>query len=260
MWNERKKWLFEQSHQLQSRTKLRRQLAILSQTKLVSIPERALAYLSEGILFITETDADYPAVFRTMYDPPLFFYAAGKLSFLSEKALAVVGARRCSVSAERVMTPVIEALIAADVVIVSGLARGIDAWAHYLTLKNKGNTIAVLGSGMHHFYPRENKALFQSVLAKGLVISEYAPALTARRWTFVERNRLISALARGVWVVEAAKKSGSLITVEFAMDEGKNIYASPGSPIDENSQGCNQLIQEGAFSVLQPRDILETLN
>lgn len=227
---------------------------------MVAIPKLALDYQARGIAFITETDTAYPTAFRTMHDAPLYFYAAGKLAYLKQTGLAIVGARRCSPSAKQVMSPIIQALIVAELVIISGLARGIDGLAHRLTIQNAGHTIAVLGCGMYHFYPKQNNGLYQAVLRHGLVISEYAPILTARRWTFVERNRLISALAQGVWVVEAAKKSGSLITVDFALDAGKNIYASPGSSLDVNYEGCNQLIQEGAFSVLRPADIIETLH
>ncbi|EUJ42197.1 DNA-processing protein DprA [Brochothrix campestris] len=259
MWTERKKWLFEQSHQFQSRTRLRQSLSRLSATRMVAIPKLALDYKAEGIVFITETDMAYPAAFRTMHDAPLYFYAVGNLTFLSKKIIAIVGSRQCSSSAEAVMKPIITALMSAEIVIVSGLALGIDAWAHRLTLREKGAAIAVLGSGMFRFHPRTNQRLFEQVLTKGLVISEYAPTNVARRWTFVERNRLISALSQGVWVVEATLKSGSLTTVDFALNEGKNIYASPGSPLNRHAEGCNQLIQDGAFSVLRAGDILETL-
>ncbi|WKK69995.1 DNA-processing protein DprA [Brochothrix thermosphacta] len=259
MWTERKNWLFEASHSYSNRRHMLEEILGKDNLKCIKTPSLYKEYEKQEIVFITQSDEEYPESFREMYDPPLYFYAKGNLTLLRKKMIAIVGARQCNKGIDRLMQPIIKQLVAADVGIVSGLATGIDTHAHRITLIEKGDTIAVLGSGMYRLYPQENALLYNYMLRKELVISEYAPPISARKWTFVERNRLVSALSQGVWVVEAAEKSGSLITVDYALDEGKSIFATPGSPLNKQAVGCNRLLQEGAILVISADDILREL-
>src|SRR5699024_9337460 len=141
--------------------------------------------------------------------------------------------------------------------IVSGLVYGIDRFAHELTLKYNGNTIAVLGSGFNHLYPQAHDGLFKDIAQKGLVITEYPPHIRARKHHFPERNRIVSGLTVATLVIEAKEKSGTNITVEHALEQGKEIYAVPGSILCSKTKGCHKMIQEGAKLVMSANDILE---
>lgn len=209
---------------------------------------------------VTRFDDDYPKLLQQIYDPPWVLFYRGDLSLAQhDLSLAVVGARRHSAEALPKMQKVITPLIRSGWCIVSGLAYGIDAMAHRLTLSEKGRTIAVLGSGVNRIYPSAHERLANIIAKKGLLLSEFLPDQPAQKWQFPQRNRLISGLTKGTLVVEAKKKSGSLITADQALEQGREVFAIPGSILNPYSEGTNQLIQQGAKLVLSSQDIKEEL-
>lgn len=208
---------------------------------------------------MTILDKDYPTLLKNIPDPPLVLYLAGNRALLSHRpGLSVVGTRKPTESAFPAMERVLAPLIEAGWVIVSGLAVGIDRFAHLLALRYHGTTVGVIGSGFHHIYPKQNISLFQQMAENHLVISEYAPDIRPQRYHFPERNRIVSGLTEATLVVEAKARSGSLITVDQALEQGREVFAFPGSLLQENSEGCNHMIQEGAKMVLNAHDIVDS--
>ena len=200
-------------------------------------------------------DTIYPMELKEIYNPPTLIFYQGNLELLDLPKLAVVGTRKASTYGIQSIQKIINEL-KNRFVIVSGLARGIDTAAHIASLKNGGQTIAVIGTGLDQSYPRENREL-QNYLAKNqLLLSEYEPESKPLKYHFPERNRLIAGLSRAVLVAEAKMRSGSLITCERALEEGRDIFAIPGSILDGKSDGCHHLIQEGAKCVTSGFDIL----
>ncbi len=211
-----------------------------------------------GICYISQADAEYPAALLSIYDPPAGLFIIGTLPPTGDQALAVVGSRTSTTYGRAVTEKLIFALVAGGMTIVSGLARGIDTIAHKATLQAKGRTIAVLGSGLSQIYPRENVRLAQEIAGGGgAVISEWAPQTHASPQNFPIRNRIIAGLASGTLVVEAGEKSGSLITADQALEQGRDVYAIPGQITARSSAGTNRLIQQGAKLVITAADILE---
>jgi len=207
---------------------------------------------------ITIIDEAYPNVLKRISDAPLVLYAYGHLSLLQHHPkLSVIGTRKPSSQAWKKTYQLVKPLIKSDWLLVSGMARGIDSYAHLIALNNHGKTIAVLGGGFHHIYPKENIKLFHQIGKSGLVLSEYPPHMRPARHHFPERNRIISGLSPGTLVVEATERSGTLITVDQALEQGRDVYAVPDSPLISQSKGCLQLIQDGAKLVIQAEDILE---
>lgn len=205
---------------------------------------------------LTILDSNYPKILSEINDPPLVLYVSGDIDILNEKRLlSVIGSRQPTNQAWRKVNYIVPPLVKDNWVIVSGMARGIDSFAHEITLKSSGQTIAILGGGFNHIYPRENQSLFQKISATGLVLSEYTPQTEPRRYHFPERNRIISGLSFGTLVIEAKQRSGTMITVDQALDQGREIYAIPGTPFEELTKGCNTLIQDGAKLVQHPTDI-----
>lgn len=212
----------------------------------------------KSISVITVVDGIYPNVLKTIKDAPLVLYAIGNINLLRRNPIfSVIGTRRPSREAMLKVEKYVLPLVQKDWVIVSGMAAGIDSYAHQLAIKHNGNTIAVLGSGFNHIYPRQNTQLFRQIAAKGLLLSEYPPDSPPERFHFPERNRLISGLSFGTFVIEATDKSGTLITVDQALDQGREVYALPGSPLTPYTAGCHKMIQDGAKLVQEPEDILE---
>ncbi|WP_037985677.1 DNA-processing protein DprA [Thalassobacillus devorans] len=208
---------------------------------------------------MTILDKDYPILLANIPDPPLVLYLAGDSALLNRTpALSVVGTRQPTQSAFPAMERVLSPLIEAGWMLVSGLAVGIDRFAHLLSLRYHGTTVGVIGSGFHHIYPQQNISLFQQMARNHLVISEYAPDIRPQRYHFPERNRIISGLTEATLVVEAKARSGSLITVDQALEQGREVFAFPGSLLEEKSEGCNRMIQEGARIVLNTQDIVES--
>src|SRR5699024_7400953 len=172
-------------------------------------------------------------------------------------AISVIGTRRPSAEARQKTHFAVRPLLEQGWTIVSGMAIGIDRFSHELAIDHQGKTIAVLGSGFHHIYPRENIPLFHKIVKNGLVLSEYPPDVPPRKFHFPERNRLISGLSFATLVIEATERSGTLITVDQALDQGREVYAVPGSPLIPQTKGCHRMIQDGAKLVQDVQDIVE---
>ncbi len=220
--------------------------------------ELALAGRS-GVQIVTLDDAGYPKPLRDIPDPPLALYLRGTLPAESEPVVAMVGSRHASPYGVEVAERLSYDLALRGVVIVSGLARGIDGAAHRGALKAKGRTLALLGNGLASIYPPEHDALAKQIAASGALISEYPMRMAPRAQHFPRRNRLISGLAAGVVVVEAARRSGALITCDCALEQGREVFAVPGKITTLTAQGTNQLLREGATLVTCAEDIVEEL-
>lgn len=212
-----------------------------------------------GIRFLTKESGEYPEKLKMIADAPDALYVKGKLPKQNVLSVAVVGARCCSEYGKAVAEEIAETLSAQGVYIVSGMARGIDSWGHIGALRQGRPTFAVLGCGVDVCYPPENQELYQRILAVGGVISEYPPKTEPLGRLFPARNRIISGLSDIVIVIEAREKSGSLITADFALEQGKDVYALPGRITDGLSGGCNRLIKQGAGIILSAEDLLKDL-
>ncbi len=203
-------------------------------------------FLETGIGFVTLEDEQYPGKLRETEDPPYAIFYKGKLPDPQKKTVAIVGARQRSAYGETVARALASALGQQDIQVISGLARGIDADAHKGCLERNGKTFGVLGCGVDVVYPAGNRYLYEKILETGGgILSEFPLKTQALKMNFPRRNRIISGLSDVIVVIEAKKKSGSLITADFAMEQGKDIYALPGRISDPLSEGCNQLISEG---------------
>ena len=200
-------------------------------------------------------DDCYPWDLSEMYDAPVLLFYKGNIDLLKFPKVAVVGSRACSKQGVKSVEKVIQGL-ENELVIVSGLAKGIDTAAHMATLQNGGKIIAVIGTGLDVFYPKANKRLQDHIGNDHLILSEYGPGEQPLKFHFPARNRIIAGLCRGVIVAEAKMRSGSLITCERAMEEGRDVFAIPGSILDGLSDGCHHLIQEGAKLVTSGKDVL----
>lgn len=213
------------------------------------------------ITVIERADSRFPAALAQIADPPERLYARGNVGLLDSFCFAVVGTRKASEYGLQVTADIVGQLATSGITIVSGLAAGIDSAAHRATITAGGRTIAVFGTGVDDasIYPTDNVRLANDILSSGgLLISEYAPGTHGQLWTFPARNRIISGLSRGVLVVEADRKSGSLITAKSALDQNRDVFAVPGSIYWPRSVGANALIQEGARPVTSATDILES--
>ena len=202
----------------------------------------------------------YPPLLNELYDPPAVLHVSGAAqASLARPMVAVVGARSCSRYAELVATDVGRALAGAGLVVVSGLARGIDSAAHRGALESGGPTIAVLGCGVDVVYPKRNRDLFDDIRRCGLLISEYADATPAAPFRFPARNRIIAALSIATVVIEGRKGSGALITADFALETGRDVFAVPGEITSTRAAGTNGLIRQGATPVTSIHELLVDL-
>lgn len=256
------------------------QLEFISPTELVSIlqisPEKAKkiitnykrvlkknlldAYTHEGIQVIPFTDDKYPTSLLNLVDPPTVLYGKGDLSLLKRQKIAIIGSRKATNYTKKALQFIVPPLIENHIVIVSGLAKGADAYAHQMTIDFGGKTIGVLGNGLFHYYPKENTDLAKVMEKNHLIISEFPPYVGPKRWNFPLRNRIISGISDAIVVTEAALKSGTLITTDHAIDHGKDIFVVPG-PIDSKlSEGTNRLLKEGASPIWNGYQILDELN
>jgi len=208
---------------------------------------------------VTWEDEDYPACLREIYDPPAVFFYRGTLRVDDRPCVAVVGSRRCTHYGRMVAGELGAGLARAGLPVVSGMARGIDTAAHRGALDAGGYTVAVLGSGLDVCYPRENSKLMEEIVSSGAVISEFPPGSPPEPWHFPVRNRVIAGLSRGVVVVEAAARSGALITAELALEQGRDVMAVPGNVTSSASRGTNRLIKQGARLVEDVEDVLDEL-
>lgn len=221
-------------------------------------PEEELARcLAVGMEVLAEFEADYPAGLREIHSPPPLIFCRGNLKALEGPSIAIVGARKATPYGRMVARRLGRDLAKVGLVVVSGMARGVDSESHWGCLEGGGMTIGVLGNGIDVVYPRENRMLYSKVEQQGLLLSEYLPGTMPEPGNFPVRNRLISALSRGVVVVEAQEKSGAMITVGFALEQGKDVFAVPGPVTSLNSRGPHLLLQEGARLVSGVEDILQ---
>lgn len=217
--------------------------------------ENYLQKLLENQPFITYFSREYPQQLKEQPYPPLILFYAGNLKLLDYPMLAVVGARQASGYGRKICKTLIPKMIERHYVIVSGLAKGIDAFAHQAAIEHSGNTIAVIGTGIDQTYPKENQTLQQTIQKHHLLISEFPRKTGPKKHHFPLRNRIIAGLSQGVCVIEAGQKSGSLITAQFALDNGREVFAIPGDIFSKSSAGCHQLIQDGAKCTTSAEDI-----
>lgn len=213
-------------------------------------PEKLISFCDrQKIKLCSIADKDYPPLLKEIDTPPMIFYYRGELQPHVQR-IAVVGSRNNTPCGQRVALELSEELAAAGFTVVSGAARGIDTFAHHGALK-MGRTVAVLGCGINHIFPRENKKLLEEITERGVVMSEYPPQMPPNRGTFPQRNRIIAGLCKGLIVVEAAKKSGSIIACNFALKYGRKIFAVQNT----NSEGCEELIRDGAMPIKTAQDV-----
>ncbi len=213
-----------------------------------------------GVTVYTWDDPEYPPGLRTIDRSPPVFYVRGALAPMDELAVAIVGTRHASVYGREVAHNLGAALAQNGVTVVSGLAMGVDTVAHRAALEAGGRTIAVLGSGVDELYPAQNRGLGEEISLHGAVVSDYALGTKPDARNFPPRNRIISALSRAVVIVEAGERSGALITAEFAAEQGRELFAVPGSILNAGSVGCNNLIRDGATPLLSIDDVLGFLD
>lgn len=213
----------------------------------------------EGISFVSFHENNYPKRLKYIYQAPYGIYYCGKLPEEEKPAVAVVGARNCSEYGKTVAQKIGYLLAGVEIEIISGMAAGIDGAAQWGAIKAQGSTYGVLGCGVDICYPKQNQGLYAKIPERGGIISEYCPGTMPRPMFFPSRNRIISGMADIVIVVEARKKSGSLITSDFALEQGKEIYAVPGRLGDKLSEGTNRLIQQGASIFLGVEEMLQEM-
>ncbi|MBT2669859.1 DNA-processing protein DprA [Streptomyces sp. ISL-14] len=215
-------------------------------------------YEDSQIHCLTIFDDDYPFLLKQIFDPPWVLYYKGDKKLLTRKnTLGVVGTRKPTSYGLEALKSILLPLVKKKFVIISGVAAGIDAESHKITLREGGDTIGVLGGGLMQIYPKSNVTLAEEIFNKGLLISETPPKMKAEPWMFPLRNRIISGLSQGVFVVEAKERSGSLITAQAALEHGREVFALPGNVTSPESLGTNQLISDGAKLVLSYRQIEE---
>lgn len=212
---------------------------------------------TKRIEVVTFYDDDYPELLREIPQPPWVLYLRGDRQLLDETCFAMVGTRKPTPYGRKVTKLLAEQFVQAGLTVVSGMASGIDGDAHHHVLEASGKTIAVLGTGVDVVYPKNHVRLYENLVRKGLVISEMPPGTGASPGLFPQRNRIISGLSLGTVVVEAAERSGSLITAEYSIEQGREVFAVPGPATSEQSQGTIQLIQQGAKCIRHVGDVLE---
>lgn len=218
------------------------------------------AYTQEGIKVIPFTDSHYPKQLFDLIDAPVVLYAKGDVTLLQSKKVAIIGSRKATDYTIRALKSIVPPLVEKNIVIVSGLAKGADTMAHQAAIQFGGKTIGVLGHGLLHIYPKENRKLAEQMAKHHLLLTEFPPYVGPKRWNFPLRNRIISGISDAIVVTEAALKSGTLITTDHALEHGKDIFVVPG-PIDsEQSMGTNGLLREGAIPIWNGEQIVDELN
>jgi DNA processing protein len=210
-----------------------------------------------GVRLITLVDREYPSLLREIDDPPFALYVRGKLPVNTACTIGIVGTRRGTQYGKLVAARLASQLALKGIIVVSGLAAGIDAAAHQGALDVGGHTVAVLGCGLDVSYPKTNQPLFERIAVEGTAMSEYPLGTRPAKWTFPQRNRILSGLCRGVVVVQAPARSGSLITARLALEQGREVFAVPGNITTATSAGTNGLIRQGAKIVETIDDVLE---
>lgn len=212
--------------------------------------EETINRIKKQCQVISFFDSEYPEQLRQIYQPPLILFARGHLDLLKKEIVTIVGSRMATDYSYQVINRLMPNLVKQDLVIASGLAKGVDSLAHEAALRNNGKTIAVVGNGLNHYYPLQNHNLQDEIVQKGLILSEYLPDTPPRPFRFPPRNRILSGLSRSVIVTEAKEKSGSLITANLALQENRDVYAVPGPITSTLSEGPNKLIEAGANPII----------
>jgi len=235
--------------------------AVISSRKKLGEAERVMAESEQkGIRIVTLDDREYPSLLKQIHDPPIVLYVSGTLPDDNLKKVGIIGARRCTEYGRAVTRELSKNLAERNVVVVSGMARGIDSVAHKGALEGGGQTIAVFGCGADICYPPESAQLMENIKLHGCVVTEFPVGTQPQPGNFPARNRIISGLSHVLTVTEAAKRSGTLITVNEALEQGREVMAVPGSIFSRMSDGPNELIRDGAGMVTSYQDILHTLN
>jgi len=225
------------------------------------VEAESIHWLSQGNNhLVTLADTSYPKALLEIADPPPLLYAKGNLALLNQPSIAIIGSRNASLQGENNAEAFSEGLCGYGLCIVSGLALGIDAAAHRGALKANGATLAVVGTGLDIVYPAQNRDLAHQIAQQGLLVSEFALGEPSKAQNFLRRNRLISGLGLGCLVIEAKVQSGSQMTARLAVEQGREVFAIPGSIHSPLSKGCHQLIKEGAKLVDSLQDIVEEMN
>jgi DNA processing protein len=228
--------------------------------QLLRFAEEQLTLAEAGnILILTIKDDSYPQALKEIFAPPPVIYVKGQLDVFKNHGIAVVGMRQPGTYGKNATEHIVKDLVLHNIVIVSGLALGIDSLAHKACLDHGGKTVAVLGSGIDKIYPASNRGLAENIEEHGAILSEFPLQTEPFPYNFPRRNRIIAGLAAGVLVVEAGKKSGSLITAHYALQQGREVFAVPGPIFSEKSDGTFTLIKNGAVPVQSARDILDTI-
>lgn len=233
---------------------------VLGARKQVDLDQVWAKIEAQGIQIQTWAEEAYPARLREIEQPPPVLYIRGEYLVDDVFAVAIVGTRKVTPYGRQVTEEVASFLAANGITIISGLARGVDAIAHQTALKAGGRTIAILGSGVDKIYPPEHRGLAEQMMQRGAIISDYAVGTPPDASNFPPRNRIISGLSLAVVVIEAAETSGALITAEFAAEQGREVFAVPGSILAPQSKGTNKLIQNGALPLLSPNDLMQALD
>lgn len=218
-----------------------------------------LLYQQEQIIPIPITNPTYPSSLKWLVDPPSVLYVKGDKRLIDmPKKIAIIGSRKATEYSRKALSQIIPPLVENETVIVSGLAKGADTMAHKSTMFYNGKTIAVLGHGLFHLYPYENRALADELASNHLLVTEYPPYMRPAKWTFPMRNRIISGLSNAVIITESEEKSGTMSTVDHALDHGKTVFAVPGPIHPPLSIGPNKLIEEGAKPIWNGYQALES--
>lgn len=245
----------------QQKKRREQMIARMEDTALMEQAERGYDALKQaGIRMVYRGKKEYPERLKHIFLPPLVLYYYGELPKEEVPSLAVIGARNCSVYGEEIASGFSAEFARAGIQIISGMARGVDSASQRAAIMETGRAYAVLGSGVDVCYPKENRLLYERLKENGGVISEEVPGTGPVSWNFPKRNRIISGLADAVLVIEARENSGSLITVSYALEQGKEVFAVPGRIYEKLAGGTNRLIQEGAYLVQEPDDILHAFS
>ncbi|MBF0492836.1 MAG: DNA-protecting protein DprA [Deltaproteobacteria bacterium] len=254
-------WIYAQLEQVPLKEESKRQkiLSDYASEEILRRAEKEILWMKErGGKILSFLDPAYPDLLKEIPDAAPLLFTQGKLdTFSTHFPLAFVGTRECSDYGRKVVESFISELQGQNFLIVSGFARGIDTCAHEAALRHNLPTVGVLGTGLDLVYPRENLKLFQPMIERGAFVTQYATETLPQAWNFPERNRLISGLSKGVLLVEVPEKSGALITAKFALEQGREVFAVPGSIFSKNNAGVHRLIQEGAKLVTSISEVLE---